>query len=306
MRYDEKLLLVAIEATYGSGGSLTGANAMLAKDFDITPMEYESIDRGFVKPYLGSNEKLVYGEHALMSFKVEFQGSGTPGLPPAYSPLMRCAGFAEIITAGDSVEYVLAGDVQESAVLNFYMNNTLHVLTGARSAIKLVLDKGVYYWEFNVMGLYVDPITATAPSPDFTAFKKPTISGEGRTTDFLLFGVPVEPYKLDIDIGQAVKYTQTLVSEKIELNERDAKGSISIENIELATHDFFTDVKDSNKGDLTFTHGTTPGLIAQVYCPQVQLGTPKYADQDKTTGLDMELMFIPTSAGNDEFQVTFT
>jgi len=306
MRFDEKLILAKIEATYGVNASPLGTDAVLSKDVELTPLEAESLERGLVKPYLGADEKLVFGAHVLLNFKVEAQGSGTLGTPPSVGSMLRSAGFAEVIDPGTSVEYMLADTNQESATVYFYQGTTLHAMTGARASVKYMMEKGIPYFEFNVIGLYVDPAIVAVPTADWSTWQKPTLSGKGRTSGFALMGYAAEPYKLELDVGQAVKYTQTLVSEKIELNDRDAKGSVSIEAPALDQHNYFVDAKENNNGALTITHGNTAGLTITVDCPNVQVSGTKYSDQDKTTGLDMDLTLIPTNAGNDEIKLTFT
>jgi len=306
MRFDEKLILAKLESTYAEDSTPAGVNAVLGKDVEITPIEAEALERGIIKPYLGADEKLVFGEHVLLSFKVEAQGSGSLGVAPGCGSLLRAAGFAEIIVDATSVEYSLAPSTLESATFYYYQGTTLHAMNGARAAVKFSMEKGIPYLEFNVIGLYVDPATVAVPTPDFSVWQKPTLTGKGRTSNFALMGYAAEPYKLMLDVGQTVKYSQTLVSEKIELNDRDAKGSVTIENPLLAQHDYFADVKNSTKGALTITHGNVGGLILKVDCPNVQLSAPKYSDQEKTTGLDLELTLIPTTAGNDEIKFTFT
>lgn len=306
MRFDEKLLLAKLESNYGNSANPTGANAIVAKDLELTPIEAESVDRGLVKPHLGADEMLSFGEHVLLSFKVEAQGSGTLGLAPAVAPLLRCAGFAEVIVADTSVTYQLAATDQESATLHFYQGSTLHAMVGARANVKYLLEKGIPYFEFNIVGLYQDPTKVTVPAPDWSSWKKPTLTGKGRTHSFSMMGFAAEPYKLTLDVGQDVKYIQTLTTEKVELNDRAASGSVTIADAGLDSHNYFADVKNDKAGALTVTHGNADGLKLTVNCPKVQLKSPKYSEQEKSTALDFELTLIPTDAGNDEIEFVFT
>jgi len=305
MKFREKLLLAKIEATYGVDSSPVGANAMLIKDVEITPIEAETIDRELVKPFLGASETITSGAHVSISFKVEHQGSGTAGTAPAYSELLRACGLAEIITAAVSVEYLPASDNFESVSLYFNMGDNLHKLIGARGNVKSSLEKGIPYLEFNFIGLWADPAKVVKPTPDWSAFQKPFPTGKGVTSGFSLLGFNAKPYKLSVDVGQEVKYIETLTTETIELSDRKSSGSVSIEAPDVDIHNFFLDAKNDVTGSLSIQHGQVAGLICKIDCPKVQVASPKYGDNEGTTAIDMDLVLIPSAAGNDEIKFTF-
>jgi len=305
MKFSEKLILAKIEATYGTDALPVAINAILAKDVEITPIEAEAIDRGLVKPYLGADEMIVSGQHVALTFKVELQGSGVAGTIPASGVLLRAAGFIETITASTRVEYDLAADNYESNTLYFYMGKNLHSMTGARCNVKALLEKGIPYFEFSYIGLWVDPSEVVAPTPDWSAWQKPTPTGPGRTSGFTLNGFAAEPYSLTLDVGQQVKYIESLTTEKVDINERKASGSVSIESPDISVHNYFADALNSVTGAVAIQHGQTAGLICKIDCPKVQVSNPKYGDNEGTASLDMDLTLIPTAAGNDEIKFTF-
>ncbi len=306
MKFSEKLLLAKIEATYGVDAAPVAINAILAKDVELTPLEAEALERGLVKPYLGADESIISGEHVLISFKIEYQASGTAGTAPAWSSLMRSCGFAETITAGTSVEYDLAASNYESATLYFNMGKNLHAMKGARGNVKVSLEKGIPYLEFNFIGLWVDPTEVSPVTPVWSTWQKPTPTGVGRTSGFIINGFAGKPYKLSLDVGQDVKFIETLTTQSVDINQRKANGSVSIEAPDLSVKDFFSDAKNSVTGALAIQHGQVPGLICKIDCPKVQVASPKYGDNEGTTSLDMDLILIPTSAGNDEIKFTLT
>lgn len=307
MKFDKKLLLIKLEATYGIDANPTGlANAILSKDVEITPLEAEALERGLVKPYLGADEDILVGEHILLTAKAELQGSGVAGTAPGLGVILRSSGFAEVIVAGTSVEYVLAAQDYESATVHFYQGDTLHAMRGAMASVKVMLEKGIPYLEFNYIGLWVDPAKVVAPTSDFSVWQKPTPTGATRTSGFMLNGFAAEPTKLNLDVGQEVKYIESLTTAKIDITKRSASGSTTILAPELDQHNYFDDAKNSVTGPLTITHGNTAGKIVTIDCPKVQAKAPKYSDFEGQAALDMDLKLIPTSAGNDEIKMTFT
>jgi hypothetical protein len=304
MKFSEKLLLAKIEATYGIDASPGAVNAILAKDVELTPLEAEALERGLVKPYLGADESIISGEHVLISFKIEYQGSGIAGTAPAWGPLMRSCGFAQTITPVTSVEYDLAASNYESATLYFNMGKNLHAMKGARGNVKVSLEKGIPYLEFNFIGLWVDPTEVAAVTPDWSAWQKPTPTGVGRTSGFTINNFTGKPYKLSLDVGQDVKFIETLTTQSVDINERKTSGNVSIEAPDLSVKDFFSDAKNSVTGALAIQHGQVPGLICKIDCPKVQVTSPKYGDNEGTASLDMDLILIPSAAGNDEIKFT--
>jgi len=307
MKFDKKLLLIKLETTYGTDAAPTGAaNAILSKDVEITPLEAEALERGLVKPHLGADEDILVGEHILLSGKTELQGSGIAGVAPGLGVILRSGGFAEVIVAATSVEYVLASDNYESATVHFYQGDTLHAMRGAMTSIKIMLEKGIPYVEFNYIGLWVDPAKVVAPASDYSTWQKPTPTGAGRTSAFMINGYAAEPIKLNLDVGQEVKYIESLTTAKIDITKRNASGATTILAPELDQHNFFDDAKNSVTGGLTITHGNVAGKICKIDCPKVQAKAPKYGDFEGQATLDMDLKLIPTSAGNDEIKFTFT
>ena len=306
MRFNEKLLLVKVESTYATDSNPDAtSNAILCKDVEISPLEAEVLERGLVKPYLGADESIISGEHVKISFKVELQGSGTAGSAPALGPLLRAAGFSETITESTRVEYDLASNDTESATMYFFMGKTLHGMTGVRGSVKAMIEKGIPYLEFNFIGLWAAPTSVSIPTPNWSNWKKPTPTGAGRTSNYSLNGFSGIPYGLSLDVGQDVKFIETLITQSVDITNRRATGTISLQAPELSLHDYFTDAKNSSTGALAIQLGQTAGLICKVSCPKVQVANPKYGDHEGTVSLEMDLILIPTSAGNDEIKFTF-
>jgi hypothetical protein len=67
----------------------TGANAILVRNLEITPLEAETVNRDLVRPYLGASDQLLAQTRVSMTFEVEMAGSGTAGTAPAYGPLLK-------------------------------------------------------------------------------------------------------------------------------------------------------------------------------------------------------------------------
>ena len=96
----KKIILVKIESTYGIDPTPTGAaNAIWAKNINITPIDADKAKRDLFTGWLGNTQELQGGFRVSMDFEVEMAGSGTAGTAPAWGPLMRACGHAETLVA---------------------------------------------------------------------------------------------------------------------------------------------------------------------------------------------------------------
>ncbi|MAD76691.1 MAG: hypothetical protein CML20_18200 [Rheinheimera sp.] len=300
IKWSQTSLLAAIEATYGTLPAVL--NAMLTKDIEVRPLEGEEVERGLNTPYLGAEETMFTNEYAGISFKVELVGSGTLGLAPAWGPLMRACGMAEVIVADTSVEYTPVSDAVESVAMHFQLGRNKHTLLGAQGSYTIELEKGIPYLSFDFKGLYVPPSDNALPAADFSAWPKPIPLGAGRTTDFLLHGFEVVPSKLSIDSGNEVEFDPTLTTAKIEFLDRAMSGSVNIAAPNIADIDFFSRALNSQTGNLQIKHGPAGGHRVTISCPKVQVKQPKYVERTKKAEIEMALAILP-SAGNDEFSL---
>ncbi|MDZ4095464.1 MAG: hypothetical protein U1D35_11235 [Paracoccaceae bacterium] len=76
--WDQKILLAKVETTYGTDSTPTGAaNAILAIDGSLTPMDGNDVSRELELPYMGADATIPAELHAKLSFKVELAASGT-------------------------------------------------------------------------------------------------------------------------------------------------------------------------------------------------------------------------------------
>ena len=89
----KRLIVAKIESTYGTDPTPTGANAILVRNLEITPLEAETVNRDLVRPYLGASDQLLAQTRVSMTFEVEMAGSGTAGTAPAYGPLLKACGW---------------------------------------------------------------------------------------------------------------------------------------------------------------------------------------------------------------------
>lgn len=93
INWKSKTLLIKPEgATYGVDPVPTGAaNAILATDVQLQPMEGEDVSRNLELPWMAAQSTKNVALRAVLTFTVELAGSGTAGTPPAWG---RSSGLA--------------------------------------------------------------------------------------------------------------------------------------------------------------------------------------------------------------------
>jgi hypothetical protein len=136
----KRLLLAEIESTYGTDPNPGGADAVLVRDLNITPVQSDVVSRDLVRPYLGASEQLLANTRVECTFSVEMAGSGTAGTAPRFGSVLKACGLAETAitpavsgtaTAGALNSITLA--VGSSATNDAYKNQIIRITGGTGS-----------------------------------------------------------------------------------------------------------------------------------------------------------------------------
>jgi hypothetical protein len=308
MFFRKKALLAKIETTYGIDSAPTGAaNAMLANDISIEPMQGADQDRGHDTVFLGANATIPYDLHATMSFKVELVPSGAAGTAPAWGPLLRACGVAETVTASTSVVYNPISDAFESVTLYLHVDGHLFTLTGSRGTCDITVNaSGIPYLEFAFTGLWTKPTDAALPTPDLAAFQKPLLASNVNTPLFTIAGTDHVLRSFKMAFGNQIEPRFLIGREEIVITDRADTIEAQIEATALSTLDPFALARDQTAVALALTHGTGAGRIAALAIPTAQMmrpGTPTEAQGIMEWPLNM----IPLpGTGNDQWTLTLT
>lgn len=301
------VLLAKSEITYGVDSMPAGgANAMLAQNVSITANSQELVERNVVRPYLGTDEQVVASNHVEISFEVEWSGSGVPGTAPAFNPLLLACAMASTIDTGVSVTYDPVSAMFGSVTMVFNVDGVNHKITGARGTVSKKIDaRGIPKLQFNFKGLYNTVADLSITGVNYSAFVKPVAVNKENTPTVTLFGYPLVLQSASIDVNNTVTYRNLPNSEYILMSDRAAQGSLTFEAPKVAEFDVWSAIKNATTGPLTITHGSTPGNIVQVNCPNVQITSPQLSDSDGIATLQVAIRILPTTLGNDEFSFVY-
>jgi len=303
----KSLLVFAIaEAVYGTAVAATGANAIVTSNAQITPLQANSVSRNLDRPTFGNDLQLQVGCNVMLQFDVELVGSGTLGTAPAWGPLLKGCGVLETVVAATSVVYAPDTSSDESMTLYFNMDGQQHMLTGARGTFTLSVESGqIPHFTFTFTGIYNTPsrTAALAPSDGWGLFKIPTPVTFDNTQQVTLHTLASVFKTFSFDQGNTVTYFDNPGEQEVKITDRQSKGGVSILAPKISVKNYFESCKNNELGNLSFVHGTDDTLRVAFNSTQAQLLTPKYGNDSDRATLDADLSFVPTDAGDDEWEL---
>jgi hypothetical protein len=308
IRWKTKLLLAKVETTYGTDPTPTGAaNAILATNIVLSPMEGDDVSRDLERPYFGAQGMIPTGLRVRLQFRVELVPSGAAGTAPAWGPILRACGVAETISAGVSVTYSPITASQESATIWIWHGNTKQVINGWRgTATFKVTAQGIPYIEFDGTGLYADPAEAAQLSPTYTAFKKPSIGTKTNTPTFTINAVAMVLREFALALNNQVEPRLLIGLEEIIIVDRNELCSARVEAVPVSTFNPYALAKAQTSVAISLIHGLGAGNIATFAISAAQLKRLSgFENSQNVMEWPLELVPLPTS-GNDQWSLALT
>ncbi len=303
-----KILLAKIETTYGTDAVPTpAANAILATDVKLLPMEGTDVSRDLDLPYIGPQGTIPNELHAKLSFKVELAPSGTAGTAPAWGTLLRACGCAQTINAATSVVYNPITDSHESATFYLWIGSTRYVLLGARGTARFTINaQGIPYIEFEFTGLFTQPSEQARTTPTLTAFQKPRVASTANTPTFTINAVAMVMRSFELDLRNKVENRFLVGAEAILITQREDMIKTQVEAQPLTSFNPFTLAAAQTAVAVNLVHGTGAGNIATLAAAAAQMQRPQGLENAQDIKeWPLSLMPLPT-AGNDQWTLTLT
>lgn len=307
IKWKSKIILLKTEATYGLDPAPTGAlNALLLTDVELRPMEGEDVRRNVELPFMGAQEEIPTGLRVSLTGSFELVGSGTAGLAPAWGPLMRISGVAEVVTAGSKVEYLPVSDGHESGAVHFWMGPTRHVILGARATATLTVNaQGIPVVRVTVTGLFVRPADQARPAVDVSAWQKPQVASKANTPTFTIAGLPFVMRTFSLDLANDVQPRLLVGQERIIIVDRNETIATTVEAVPMAVYNPYARAEDGTRQAIVLTHGTAAGKRVRIEAGQaVQKRLSGFENAQGVTEWPLAFAPLPTTAGNDQWKIT--
>ena len=307
INWKSKTILVKNEGAYAVDPAPTGLlNAMLLTDVQLQPMEGEDVSRNLELPYLGAQEEVPSGLRVVLSGSFELVGSGTPGVAPAWAPLLRACGVAEIVTPDTSVEYVPVSEDHESAGIHFWIGPSRHIILGARGSATVTINaQGIPVCRVTMTGLFVRPADQARPAVDLAKWQRPQIASKANTPVFTIGGKPFILRTFTLDLANDVQPRLLIGYEGILIVDRNELLSATVEAVPYATYNPYQLAEEGTRQEIVVTHGTVSGRVVTVEAGQATQRRPTGIEQNQNI-VEWPLSFrpLPTSAGNDQWKIT--
>jgi len=304
LNFKQKLIAAKIEATYGTDATPAGANAIVTRNLNVTPMESDKLQRNLDGSSLGNKGSALTNNRTKHDYEVELAGAGAAGTAPSYGLLFRASGFAEVINAAVDVQYNPVSGGFESVSEYLEQDGSLHNLLGGRGNVAFNINAGEYpFMKYDMTGFYVPPVAGNILNPVYTGFQAPVEVNNANTTAATFLGFAVIMKSLSLDMGNQVNYRNLVGQEAVVISDRAPSGTIVIEAPTLAQKDFFAAAAGNNTGALSVTHGTVAGNILVLDAPKVEIDAPTYSDDNGTLMMSIGFRPLPV-AGNDEVKLT--
>lgn len=308
IKWRSKILLAKIETVYGTDSAPTGgANAILATNIVLTPMEGQDVNRDLELPWLAAQATIPAGLHSRIQFRVEMVPSGAAGTAPAWGPLLQVCAVAETIAASTSVTYNPVTDSHKSATIHFWVGGTRYVLKGTRGSCVMRFNaQGIPYLEFDLRGLFALPSEQSRPTPTLSAFLKPDLVTSARTPTFEIDETAFVMRSFALDLGNRVEPRFLVGSESILITDKAEIATCQVEAVPLSTFDPFDLALDQELVPIELVHGTVAGRIATLEIDAAQLQRPQGLENAQDVKeWPLRLVPLPT-AGNDQWTLTLT
>lgn len=300
----KRILTAKIETAYGVDSTPTGANAVLIRNLEVTPVNVEYVSRELIRPYFGNFDDIPVATSINCSFQVEMAGSGVAGTAPAYGQLLRACALSQTISMGVSTKYTPVSSGFESLSLRINVDGVEHTILGARGSVSMDLSvKDIPVYNFTFTGLYGGETDAAPVTPIYNGYITPEGVNSINTGMFSIHGFTGLLQSMSVDLANSVVFRTLVGEESVRITDRKVAGSVVIQAPLTAEKDFFEIAKEGTLGAVTVTHGLTAGNRVRLTMPNVQLKSPTYQDSDGIVMLSMEMMILPSQVGNDELEI---
>lgn len=311
------VLLAGLEATYGTAATLTGTDAILLSNVNISPLRARNVPRELVRGFFGGSEHLVGTAYREITGTIELAGSGAATTPPKWGRLLQAMGFSQTVNAA-SVDYTLTSTfgANSSLTCQYYLDGLLYNLLGVRGTAQLSVRVGERpTLQVRLMGLVGTTSAASAPSPDYTAFRAPLAVTDTNTGDLMIGAVTYASGTglisggtayvsdgIELDLGNNLVHQPRLGAERILITQREVTGRIALDLPPADAVAAMTAVQANTLTAMGLFHGTVTGNIVGVYMPSVQRIDPTIEDSDGVALSAYSLRAVPVS-GNDEMRI---
>lgn len=282
MKDRRKFLLWKQEVTEGTDPGLVAADAIRTTGLTITPYAGNRVSLNYDKGNFGSSQTINVNPHTRLQFGVYMASAGAAGTAPQWNEILQACGFDETIDVGVDVEYDSISASISSGTGYFLqpedagVNDLVLESNGMRGNMSFTLQAGqLPMFNFDMMGSYVTPVTATAVTADYTGWIDPIPATVDNTPTITVDGYSACLQSLTHNCNNQLVYENIPGCTGARITDANYGGTMVIKAPDLGTKNFFTALIESHEsvstGVVQIVHGTTAGYIIQVDYATIQV-----------------------------------
>lgn len=309
----EEPIFAAIESTYGTAPSFTGADAILvvgdAPEFD--PLANAITTEGNVVR-AQTNAQLaprLAGAAPTFTFRTKLKGSGTAGTEPRIGRLLRACGMTETVVASTSVTYApRANDTTyESIAIKHWKGGVSYTLTGGRGTFNII---GENAQDLEIEFTFTFQSQARADesqlTPTFESTSSLTFLAEnffslgGANPAFTTFGLDLQQ---ENPIGRNANSASGVGV--IRVGSRQPQVTVNPQKSTLATKDWLADVLAGTSSNLSLALGSA-GNLCTISAPKLVPSGLGFGDTEGLRTEELTFVAEDNAAVNDELSIAFT
>ena len=295
----------------------TAVDAVLMTDVSLQPMEGEDVSRNLERPYMGAQEMLAVGLRAVLTGSFEMVGSGSTGVAPGWSMLMRSLGIAEVITADSApgvhdgtVEYTPISDNFEKAAIYVQIGPTRYVLLGAVGTGEISFNaQGIPVCRGTWTGLWSLPSDqAPVAGIDLSNFVDPQVVTKANTPVYTVDGISFAMRNFGFNLGNDVQGRFLVGVERVLIVDRNETITCTVEAVPMATFNPYAKASQTPKArmPIVLQHGTVVGRKVKFEAPACTLNRPSGIENQQGI-VEWPLTFVPLPTdGNDQWTITLS
>lgn len=306
------VILAALETVAGTAVATIATDALLISEASFEP-QYENVDRDLLRPTMGHGGSLVGDRHIQISFTVELAAAGTAGSAPAWGKLLQACAFAEVISAGQYVEYLPVSESLKTLTIRYSADGVIHTASGCMGTFSMAMEAGSRpTLAFTFIGKDDGPVAAATPAATLTQWQVPEVLNAQNTQKIKLGGTYANgavtggtefcSRGLTLEMANETKYMTMLGCSAIDITNRLPTGSLSLEVSAAQEVAMRAEINANTATSMSVLHGSAAGKQVLVMCPRIVRINPKYEDYEGKLLLSHEFNAEPVS-GNDEVRI---
>lgn len=306
--YKQRLIREKIETVSGTPVVTAATDAIYAREVTLRPLEADYQQQDFATGQEGAQAEDLYNIHAAAEYQVEAAPPAVAGTPPAYAHLLRSSGMLMTDDDDDTVFTPLAPGVAiPSTTMQMRNGALMQVVAGCRGSFGFTAEVNRKpFFSFNRRGRYAAPVAFVPASHDFSGWPRALTCTPENMFAYTLGGTTLKVRSFNFTDGRTPMVDKYMNDEGTTLGPRSFTGRMTVQWPDLATKDLLTQIRNGVTEPLVFTLGKTAGKILTHSAPRVQIKWAGEQDIEGDLGINLDLVFLPTAAGDDEIETRFS